>query len=123
MDWGHRNSMRFSPMWLSISGKVVSNLRLAGGSLWALQLPSPPITNIPYPTLLPLHSSLPIQTDSQHACQTQQNQSEADHAYSVLCGNSDNWENGLTRDQKLSGTLTTTKTTVPPTAPKATGLR
>ena len=64
-------------MWSSISEEVVSNLRLAGGSLRALQLPLPPNTDIPYPSLLPLHSSLPIQTDSQHACQTQQNWSEA----------------------------------------------
>ena len=80
MDWGHGSSMRFSPMWSSISEKFVSNLRLAGGSLRALRLPPPPKTDIPYPPLIPLHSSLPIQTDSQHACQTQRNRSDADHA-------------------------------------------
>ena len=67
-------------MWLSISGKVVSNLRLAGGSLRALRLPPPPKTDIPYPTLLPVHSSSLIHLDSQHACQTQRNWREADHA-------------------------------------------
>ena len=51
---GYCNSMRFSPMWFSISEKVVSNLRMAGSSLWALQLPPPPKTDIPYPLLLPL---------------------------------------------------------------------
>ena len=85
MDWSHRSSMRFSPMWLSISEKVVSNLRLAG----SLRLPPPPKTDIPDPPLLPLHSSLPMQTDSQHACQTQRNQSEADHVtLTAWCGNS-----------------------------------
>ena len=87
-------------MWLSISEKVVSNLRLAGGSLWALRLPPPPKTDIPYPPLLPLHSSLSIQTDSQHACQTQQNRSEADLAYSGMWEFQNNWKNGLTRDQR-----------------------
>ena len=40
-------------MWLSISEKVVSNLRLAGGSLRALRLTLPTKTDIPYPLLLP----------------------------------------------------------------------
>ena len=80
MGSGHRDSMRFLPMWLSISEEVVSNLRLAGGSLWALRLPPPPKTDISDPPRLPLHNSLPIQTDSQHACQTQRNRSDANHA-------------------------------------------
>ena len=84
-------------MWLSISEKVVSNLRLAGGSL---RLPLPPKTDTPYPPHLLLHSSLPIETDSQHACQTQRNRSEADRAYSVVWEFQDNWKNGLTYDQK-----------------------
>ena len=87
-------------MWLSISEKVVNNLRLASGSLWALRLPPPPKTDIPDPPLLPLHSSSPIQTDSQLACQTQQNRSEAYHAYSAVWEFQDNWKNGFTRDQK-----------------------
>ena len=100
MDWDHRNSLIFSPMWLSISENVVSNLRLAGGSLQALRLPPAPKTVIPYPPLLPLYSSLPVQTDSQHACQTQRNRSEDDHAYSEVWKFQDNWENRLTHDQK-----------------------
>ena len=67
--WGHHSSMRFSPMWFCICEKVVSNLWLAIGSPRALKLPPPPKTGIPYPHLLSFHSSLPIQTDSQHACQ------------------------------------------------------
>ena len=58
MGWSHRNSMRFSPMWLSISENVVSNLWLTGGSLQALRLPpphAPPKTDIPYPSPLPLN--------------------------------------------------------------------
>ena len=61
--------MRFSPMWLSgISEKVVRNLRLAGGSLWALRLPPPPETNIPDPPLLShsIASFLYRQTLSMH---------------------------------------------------------
>ena len=58
--------MRFSPMWLSIIEKVVSNLLLTDGSLRALRLPPPPKTDILDPTLLSLHSSLPIQTLSMH---------------------------------------------------------
>ena len=65
-----RNSMRFSPMWISISEKVVSNLRLADGSLRALRLPPPPKTDIAY-QLYPLfsHSIAPFlyrQTLSMH---------------------------------------------------------
>ena len=56
--WSHHNSMSFSPMQLSISEKVVSNPRLAGGSLQTLQLPPPPKTDNPYPPLLLLHSCL-----------------------------------------------------------------
>ena len=68
--------MRFSPMWFSIREKVVSNMRLAGGSLRALWLPPPPKTDIPYPPLLPFHGSLPKQTDSQLACMSKPNEIE-----------------------------------------------
>ena len=81
-------------MWLSMHEKVVSNLRLAGGSLWALWLPPPPKTDFPYPYLFPLHISLPLQTDFQHACQTQQNRSEADHPNSAAWEFQDNWKTG-----------------------------
>ena len=36
-------------MWLSMREKVVSNLRLVGGSHQALRLPPSPKTDIPYP--------------------------------------------------------------------------
>ena len=71
--WGHRNSIRFSPMWLFIREQVAINQQLALGYFRALQLPPPPKTDIPYSPLLPLHSSLPIQNDSPHAWQTQRN--------------------------------------------------
>ena len=67
-------------MWLFISEKVSVTCGWPDGSLRGLQLPPPPKTDIPDPPLLPLHSFLPIQTDSQHACQAQRNRSDADHA-------------------------------------------
>ena len=104
--WGHRNSMRFSPMSLSICEKVISNLQLAIGSLQALWLPPPSKNRHSVTTSSP--SSLPIQTDSQHACQSQRNRSEANFAFSMVMKFQDNWKNGLTGDQKESRTLTTT---------------
>ena len=83
-------------MGISISEKVVSNLLLAGGSLRVLRLPPSPKTDIPDPPLLPLHSSLPIHTDSQHACQTQRNRSEADDVYSVVWEFQDNGKRAYT---------------------------
>ena len=53
-------------MWLFISEKVVSNLRLAGGSLRALQLPPPPKTDIPYPPHLRLITFPSIQILGMH---------------------------------------------------------
>ena len=81
----------FSSMWLSTNGKVASNLRLAGGSLRALRLPPPPKTGTTLSPLLLLLDSSPIQTDSQHACQTQRNRSDADHAYSAVWDYQNNW--------------------------------
>ena len=88
-------------MWLSISEKVVSNLRLTDGSLRELRLPQPPKTDFTYPQLLPsIALFLYRQTLSIHV-KPNEIGSEADHTYGAAWEFQDNWKNnGLKHDQK-----------------------